>query len=619
MSEVPRMDPQQVFEALRELRGAPRDETYWTRLCGCLVQLCRARAVLVLCEGDAGGWQVLGRAGAADSTLQSQAGARLAELAPRALTQGQAYAPDEQGQIVAAVRMVEPGRKTLALLEIPARERAAINDLLVRAQLVADLPAGGDMPAGEGHALRPSAGTSAVMPAQEQLGLVDLVALVMKEAQFGSAALALVNLLAAALKSDQVVLGVAEHGLARVEAISHIDRFDHKAENVQLLEAALEEALDQHGDLVFPLPVDSPQVALAHDRLARIMGYGHLATLVVRDDDAPQRPPLVLLIGRREGGFDAARLQQVSVAMHLLHPWLAALRERSHGLLRRSWRGFRHSAREALSPEKPGRKLLVLAALLFVVGISVGTWPYRLEASAELATDSVQVVSAPFDGYLRQVQANLGDTVRTGAVLAQLDTRELSLQASDLTSEVGRYDAEADRARAQGQAAETQIALARAAQARARLDRIRFQLAQAQVLAPFDGVVVEGERKELSGSPVRQGDKLFRLARVEGLYAVIHLPERDVRELPAQAQGRLRLLSQPDREIGFRVETLVPIVQVRGGQGGQFHLKVRLDQASEDWWRPGMTGLAQIDVGDRTILWIWTHRLIDTIRLKLWW
>jgi hypothetical protein len=113
------------------------------------------------------------------------------------------------------------------------------------------------------------------MPAQEQLGLVDLVALVMKEAQFGSAALALVNLLAAALKSDQVVLGVAEHGLARVEAISHIDRFDHKAENVQLLEAALEEALDQHGDLVFPLPADSPQVALAHDRLARIMGYGH--------------------------------------------------------------------------------------------------------------------------------------------------------------------------------------------------------------------------------------------------------------------------------------------------------------------------------------------------------
>jgi hypothetical protein len=32
-----------------------------------------------------------------------------------------------------------------------------------------------------------------------------------------------------------------------------------------------------------------------------------------------------------------------------------------------------------------------------------------------------------------------------------------------------------------------------------------------------------------------------------------------------------------------------------------------------------MTGLAQIDVGHRRILWIWTHRVIDSVRLWLWW
>ncbi len=614
------MDPQQVFETLRALRRAPRDAAYWAGLSACLAALCRARAVLLLRAADDGGWRVLGSQPATDNPLAAQAAARLAELAPRALAQGQAYQPDVQGQIVAAVRLVDPEGKTLALLEIPGRERAAINDLLVRAQLVADLPAGGELaPAASTAAAPAGSPAQALVPAQELVDLVDLVARVMKETQAGAAALALVNQLAAALKCDQAVLGWAEHGLVRVEAISHIDRFERKAENVQMLEAALEEALDQHGDLVFPLPADSPAISLAHDRLARMMGYHHLATLVVRDDEAPERPPMALLLGRREGGFDAARLQQVSVAMHLLHPWLAALRERSGGWLRRSASRLRHGLREALSPERPGRKVLALAVLLFVLGISIGTWPYRLEAPAELATDSVQVVSAPFDGYLRQVQANLGDTVRAGAVLAALDTRELTLQASDLLSELGRHEAEADRARALGQAAETQIALTRAAQARARLERVRFQLQQAQVLAPFDGVLVEGERKELAGAPVRQGDKLFRLARIEGLYAVVHLPERDVRELAPQARGRLRLLSQPDREIGFQVETLVPIAQVRGAQGGQFHLKVRLDQAAEPWWRPGMTGLAQIEVGDRRILWIWTHRLMDTLRLKLWW
>jgi RND family efflux transporter MFP subunit len=615
-------DPQQVFETLRSLRGAPRDAAYWAALCAGLAALCRARAVLALRAADdgSGGWRLLGGHPAGDASLAAQAPARLAELAPRALAQGQAYTPDAQGQIVAAVRLVDPDGTTLALMEIPGRERAAINDLLVRAQLVADLPAGTALaPAGGGAGAAAAADSRALVPAQPGVGLVDLVARVMKETQFGAASLALVNLLAAELKCDQVVLGVGEHGQVRVEAISHIDRFERKAENVQLLEAALEEALDQHGDLVFPLPPDSPAISLAHDRLARMMGYGHLATLVVRDDESPQRPPMALMLGRREGGFDATVLHQVSVAMHLLHPWLATLRERSQGLVRRSWGRLRHGLREGLSPERPGRKLLALAALLFVLGISFGTWPYRLEAPAELSTDSVQVVSAPFEGYLRQVNANLGDAVRAGTVLAQLDTRELTLQAADLASELGRHEAEADRARALGQAAETQIALARAAQARARLERVQFQLRQSEVLAPFDGVVVEGERRELAGTPVRQGDKLFRLARVEGLYVVIHVAERDIRELPAQARGRLRLLSQPDREIGFSVETLVPIAQVRGAQGGQFHLKAKLDPAAEPWWRPGMTGLAQIDVGDRTILWIWTHRLIDTLRLKLWW
>ena len=621
MSDAARaIDPQQVFETLRALRGAPRDRAYWEQLCACLAQLCRAQAVLALRADDGGAWRLLGSQGAATGPLQAQAAALLAELAPRALAQGQAYLPDVQGRIVAAVRLVDADGTTLALLEIPARERPALNDLLVRAQLVADLPAGTALAsAGGGTPTAPASGAHALVPVQDRVGLVDLVARVMKETQFGAASLALVNLLAAELKCDLAVLGVAEHGQVRVEAISHIDRFERKAENVQLLEAALEEALDQHGDLVFPLSPDSPVISLAHDRLARMMGYGHLATLVVRDDESPQRPPMALLLGRREDGFDAAMLHQVSVAIHLLQPWLVTLRERSQGMVLRSWGRLRHGLREGLSPERPGRKLLALGALLFVLGISFGSWPYRIEAQAELSTDSVQIVSAPFEGYLRQVGANLGDTVRAGSALAQLDTRELTLQAADLASELARHEAEADRARALGQAAETQISLARAAQARARLERLQFQLRQAEVLAPFDGVVVEGERRELAGTPVRQGDKLFKLARVEALYLVIHVSERDIRELPAQARGRLRLISQPDREIGFRVETLVPIAQVRGAQGGQFHLKARLDPAAEAWWRPGMTGLAQIDVGPRTVLWIWTHQLVDTLRLKLWW
>lgn len=429
----------------------------------------------------------------------------------------------------------------------------------------------------------------------------------------------LVNLLSASLGVDQVVLGFADEGLVRVMSISHIDRFERKAENVQLLESAMEEALDQQIDLIYPANEDATSVLLAHDRLSRLLGYSYLGTVIAQDESGARHSSMTLLLARESGPFEAPELTQVSIALHLLQPWLATLRQESRWWGARAWTGLMRRGRHWLSPEKAGRKLLALTAVVVALVVSLATWPFRIDGSAELVTDSVQVISAPFDGHPARVSANLADTVAAGAPLAQKDVRELELQASDLAAELRRYEAEADRARATGQKAETQIALARTVQAKARLERIRYQLAQAQIRAPFAGVIVEGERKELVGMPMRQGDKLFRLARVEGLYAVILVSERDAHYLPEQASGRLRLLSQPDREIRFRVVQVVPIAQAKGSQGGQIQLRAELDEGQQNWWRPGMAGLARIDAGDRPILWIWTHRLIDSLRLKLWW
>ena len=614
-----RMDAPQLLAALRALRTASRDTRYWSLLAACLLQLCRARAALISQQASDGGWQTLARAQVPEAGAAPLMDEGWTELAPRALTQGQAHAPLPQGGLIAAVSLIDPAGPTLAIFEIGARDRAAVNELLFRAQLVADLPSPVAATGFDAAAVAPIPAATPAVPVRELVALVDLVAQVMRQQTFGSASLNLVNLLSVSLGAEQAVLGIAEDGLVKVAAISHIDRFERKAENVQLLESAMEEALDQRADLVHPPPEDSPAVMLAHDRLSRMLGYTHLATLVANDENTPDQPPMALLLARETSPFDAAQLRQVSIALHLLQPWLATLRQSSRWWGARAWVGLRRGSRRWLSPEKPGRKLLAIAAIILALAASLGTWPYRIDGSAELATDSVQVISAPFDGHLAKVSVTLADTVAADAVLAQMDVRELELQASDLTAELRRYEAEADRARAIGQKAETQIAMARTVQARARLERVRYQLAQAQVRAPFAGVIVEGERKELIGLPMRQGDKLFRLARIEGLYAVILVSERDAHHLPEQATGRLRLLSQPEREIRFRVVQVVPIAQAKGAQGGQIQLRAELEDSQQNWWRPGMAGLAQIEAGERRILWIWTHRLIDTIRLKLWW
>lgn len=605
-----RVEAAQLIEALRALRGATRDAAFWGRLADCLVPLCRARSARVLRREDADRWLVLGGSAGTQHGLNDDERSCLAELAPRALEQGQAYQPGAAGWLVAAVRLTAPEGPTLALLEISQRERGAIGELLLRVQLIADLPAGTGGTSGE-VALSPGASGGLAE-------LLDLVAQVMAETEYGAATLGLVNRLAATLACDQVALARVVDGQARVVAISHIDRFEHRAENVQLLEAAVDEACDQRCDLVYPAPADDRRILLSHDRLARMLGWGHVATVTALPEGAGD-PPLALLLARKQEALPADRLGQVSVALHLLQPWLATLHQRSQGWPRRAWQGASSRVREWFSPDRPGLKALGVAAVVAVLVVCFGSWPYRLEASGELATDSVQQVSAPFDGYIGPVLANVGDSVREGAVLARLDTRELVLQVGDLQSEMRRFEAEADRARAAGQVAETQIAMARATQAQARLERLQFQLGHAEVRAPFDGVVVEGERKELAGAPVRQGDKLFRMARIEGLYAVVQVSERDVHELPERATGELRLLGRPDQAIPFEVDRLVPIARVKGSEGGQFLLKARLLQDPQGWWRPGMTGLAQMEVGPRRILWIWTHRVVDRIRLALWW
>lgn len=275
---------------------------------------------------------------------------------------------------MAAVRLVAAEGPTLALLQIVARDRAGLNEWLLRAQLVADLPAA---PAPALATAGAGSGTALAVISPQLVGLLDLVARVMQEPEFGAAALALVNLLAVATGCDQVVLGVHDGHCARALAISHIDRFERNAENVQLLEAALDETFDQGVDIVYPpapagpavgtvdasghdatgmaagtnaaLQRDTGLVTLCHDQLARAVGHAHLATLLL-DGGEPEAPRLALLLGRRDGALSAGRLQQVSVALHLLRPWLADRRERALGPWDRLALGARRRVRRWTQP-----------------------------------------------------------------------------------------------------------------------------------------------------------------------------------------------------------------------------------------------------------------------------
>lgn len=95
--------------------------------------------------------------------------------------------------------------------------------------------------------------------------------------------------------------------------------------------------------------------------------------------------------------------------------------------------------------------------------------------------------------------------------------------------------------------------------------------------------------------------------------------ERDMRHLTPNATGEVALLSHPNVDIAVIISSVIPVAQVKGQDGNQFMVRAELVDAPQAWWRPGMTGLARIDVGSKNIAWILTHRLVDRLRLMLWW
>lgn len=600
----------EVVGELHRLRAeSPEVQGHWDRLCRSMRLLGRADAAVILIEDSENQWLVLGQDPAPAGWLIDQLSDVRPDLSKRALTKGFAVLPrgdaGHGSRLIGAVRVLGLDR-AIVLLDIPGTEKANLNELLLRVQVAASLP---PMPAPE------TSITTASDP--ELVNVVDLVASVMRERRFPVAALALVNGIVARFDLTQVALGWDSRGYVRIQAISHLDRFERKMEESRNLEAAFEEAVDQASLIEVPGSDESTLIVHANQQLRQSLGHGWVCTLPLSQDSEDPRAAL-MIAGGEEQRLSPDRLRYLQLALDLLLPWLSDLRARDRWWWLRLGAWARDRLSRLLGREDVGRKVLAALASVAVFFLVFGKWDFRVEVPAQLATDSTRQLGAPFDGFVAEVFHSAGDVLQDQAVLAELDTQDLYLEESEMLADISRFRAEADLARAENRLAELEIARARQAQAEARLARVRYQIAQAALKAPFAGVVVEGERRDLLGAPVRQGDPLFRIARVENLYLVLSLSERDVRFLKNSLDGEAALLARPDQRIPFEIRTLIPMAEVRDQDGNFFEMKADITGESLDWWRPGMTGVGKIDVGKKPILWILTHRLIDDLRLWLW-
>ena len=135
-------------------------------------------------------------------------------------------------------------------------------------------------------------------------------------------------------------------------------------------------------------------------------------------------------------------------------------------------------------------------------------------------------------------------------------------------------------------------------------------------MAPFDGVIVEGDLTQSLGSPVEKGQLLFQIAPLDGYRIILAVDERDIGEIQAGQRGELALAAMPGRPLPLTVERLTPVATTEDGYNA-FRVEARLDHQVKAL-RPGMEGIAKIEIEERQLLWIWTHDLADWLRLWVW-
>jgi multidrug resistance efflux pump len=449
--------------------------------------------------------------------------------------------------------------------------------------------------------------------AERAHALIHAVEAVAAERRLESAARVLAGLLENRLRCAQVAVGRSVRKRTRLLAVSQTAVFQNRSNRAKLFANAADEAIDQGTALAAPGAEHSPFVVAAQEALRHDSAGAHVLTVPLV---AEEEPFGALILLRHDEAFSQAELDLVDAIGSAAAPILVEKARNDRSLLALAlaragdWLGKLFGARHL------GLKLATLALIAAAAFLAVATEDYEVRAHAEVQGEVRRSLAAPFDGYVRAAHARAGDTVLQGALLAELQDNDLVIDRLRHLSQKRQYQSELDKALAKRDLAGTNIAQAQVAQADADIELADQMLARAQLKAPFDAVVVAGDLSQAIGRPVSRGDSLFELTPLDRYRVTLVVPESDVPLVENGMSGEILLSALPDRPLPFTIKSLTPVARASEGVNG-FEAIGTLGQR-DDRVRPGMEGVAKINVGRRSVAWVWGHPLLYWMRLKIW-
>jgi membrane fusion protein, multidrug efflux system len=249
-------------------------------------------------------------------------------------------------------------------------------------------------------------------------------------------------------------------------------------------------------------------------------------------------------------------------------------------------------AKEGVAADKTAEEKDAKAAAEAAIPVEVAA-PLRGEmlamysGTATLEAEADAEVIAKVGGEVRRLLVEEGDRVKAGQVLAQLDDRQLRLQAAQTRAALAKAERDFNR---QVELHDKGLVSAGAFEGlkydldnqRAADDLARLNLSYSEIRAPFSGVV--SMRHVKMGQEIAIGAKLFRVTDPTPLKASVFIPERELARLKPGQSATIAVDALAGRAFPAIVKLVSPTVDAATAT---FKVTLEVDDPQGDL-KPGM-------------------------------
>lgn len=432
------------------------------------------------------------------------------------------------------------------------------------------------------------------------------------------------NELATRTGAARVAIGWLKGKNIKVIALSHTEKFDKKQELLVQTKRVMEESLDQEQIVHFD-PAGGGTDNVSREAASYSRQNGGCSTVSVPLRRLGEVVGILMLEYAADRKPDQNAATMVALTGDVLAPQLYDRYENDRNIFTKIGVTTKRNAKEYLGQKHTLAKL-VTAAILAAVLVLVFYKPvYRIGAPFTFASQDNRAVTAPAEGFLAEIGQIDGQDVRPGLkvkagdVLAKLDTSDLLMQRRKALTDANALQKEADqKLHDEGKTAEAMVLLERRKAAMAEADLLGWRIERATIVAPIDGEIIRGDWRDRRGSPVKEGDVLYEVASLKDIEVELNVAERDIQMVKFGQGGVFSTTSDPGPEYRFKVDRIVPLGEPKDGRN-VFKVYGKVEGDLLDAWKPGMVGEAKVETEPARLVWIWTHRLTDWLRLQMWW